>query len=158
MPTARKDSPCLYCGKLLTHKGVFEHERHACKKNPNRRKRSFGKKKCRICGKQYHAAGLRAHMATQHTLEFASEKARRKSTSRTAQRRDMVARAESARKQAKKSATDRESPQLRQNSVRSSEKSPQGATEKRRHQFDGRSASSRAWEDMRQKMSRVAAK
>ena len=91
------DTPCLYCGKMLTTRGVAEHERHACRKNPNRRKRSFGKKKCAVCGKAYHAAGLRAHMATQHPLEFAKEKARRKPRSRSAQRREMAARAEASR-------------------------------------------------------------
>ena len=97
MRTSPKDTPCLYCGKMLTVRGVAEHERHACSKNPNRRKRSFGKKKCAVCGKAYHAAGLRAHMATQHPLEFAKEKARRKPRSRSARRRVMVARAEASR-------------------------------------------------------------
>ena len=97
MRTSPKDTPCLYCGKMLTARGVAEHERHACKKNPGRRKRSFGKKKCAVCGKAYHAAGLRAHMATQHPLEFAKEKARRRPRSRSAQRREMAARAEASR-------------------------------------------------------------
>jgi len=87
----------FYCGKMLTVRGVAEHERHACRKNPNRRKRSFGKKQCAVCGKAYHAAGLRAHMATQHPLEFAKEKARRRPRSRSAQRREMAARAEASR-------------------------------------------------------------
>ena len=97
MPAPIKDSPCLYCGKLLTRKGVFEHERHACKLSPHRKKRVFGKKKCTVCGEMYHAAGLRSHMATQHPLEFAQEKARRKPLPRSAQRREMVARAEASR-------------------------------------------------------------
>ena len=97
MPAPIKDSPCLYCGKLLTRKGVFEHERHACKLSPHRKKRVFGKKKCTVCGEMYHAAGLRSHMATQHPLEFAQEKARRKPLSRSAQRREMLARAEASR-------------------------------------------------------------
>ena len=97
MRTSPKDTPCLYCGKMLTVRGVAEHERHACRKNPNRRKRSFGKKKCAVCGKAYHAAGLRAHMATQHPLEFAKEKAWRKPRSRSAQRREMAARVEASR-------------------------------------------------------------
>ena len=97
MPAPIKDSPCLYCGKLLTRKGVFEHERHACKLSPHRKKRVFGKKKCTVCGEMYHAAGLRSHMATQHPLEFAQEKARRKPLSRSAQRREMLAHAEASR-------------------------------------------------------------
>ena len=97
MRTSPKDTPCLYCGKMLTTRGVAEHERHACRKKPNRRKRSFGKKQCAVCGKAYYAAGLRAHMATQHPLEFAKEKARRKPRSRSAQRREMAARAEASR-------------------------------------------------------------
>ena len=95
--TAAKTAPCLYCGKFCTPKGVFEHERHACKLSPHRKKRVFGKKKCTVCGEMYHAAGLRSHMATQHPLEFAQEKARRKPLSRSAQRREMVARAEASR-------------------------------------------------------------
>ena len=97
MRTSPKDTPCLYCGKLLTVRGVAEHERHACKKNPNRRKPTFGTKKCAVCGKSYHAAGLRAHMATQHLLDFAPATARKKPSSRAAQRREMVARAEASR-------------------------------------------------------------
>ena len=123
--------------------------------NPNRRKRSFGKSRCKFCGKQYHAAGLRAHIATQHPLEFAREKSRRKSSSRAAQRRDIVARAESARKHAKKTSAERALPH--RESVRPSEKSSQGASEKRRH-HGGQSATDRAWADMQQKMSRAAAK
>ena len=91
-PTSTKNSPCLYCGKLLTARGVCEHERHHCKKNPNRVKRSFGKKRCVVCGKKLNAAGHRAHMATQHPLEFAKEKAR-KPSSRVAKRRELYARA-----------------------------------------------------------------
>ena len=88
-----KDTRCLYCGKRCTSKGVYEHERHHCPKNPHRKKRSFGKVKCRVCGQRYHAAGLRAHMATQHPQEFAKEKARKRPSSKAAMRR-RVARAE----------------------------------------------------------------
>jgi len=95
MRTSPKDTPRLYCGKMLTARGVAEHERHACKKNPNRRKRTFGKKMCAVCGNPYHAAALRAHMATQHPLDFARATARKKPSSRAAQRREMAARASS---------------------------------------------------------------
>ena len=78
--TSPKDTPCLHCGKLLTARGVSEHERHHCKKNPRRVKRSFGKKICKVCGKQLHGAALRAHMATQHPLEFARLEAGRPSS------------------------------------------------------------------------------
>ena len=88
-----KDTKCLYCGKRCTSKGVYEHERHACPKNPHRKKRSFGKLECHVCGQMYHAAGLRTHMAVQHPLEFAKEK-RKRPSSKVAMRR-RVARAES---------------------------------------------------------------
>ena len=88
-----KDTKCLYCGKRCTSKGVYEHERHHCKMNKHAKKRSFGKVKCRVCGELYHAAGLRTHMATQHPLEFAKDKARRPSSKAAMRRR--VARAES---------------------------------------------------------------
>ena len=102
MPTAPKDSPCVYCGKLYTRKSVYEHERHSCRHHPKRVKRSYGKKKCTICGKAYHAAGLRAHMATQHPHAFIAEKTQRKPSSRAAQRRQMVALADSSKSHARK--------------------------------------------------------
>ena len=82
-----KTARCLYCRKRCTSKGVYEHERHHCPKNPNRRKRSWGKVKCRVCGQMYHSAGLRTHMALQHPLEFAKEKARKSQSSKAAMRR-----------------------------------------------------------------------
>ena len=88
-----KDTPCLYCGKKFTAKSVYEHERHHCKMNPHRKKRSFSKVRCRVCGELYHAAGLRTHMATQHPLEFAKDKARRPRSKAEMRRR--VGRAES---------------------------------------------------------------
>ena len=90
--TSPKNTPCLYCGKLFTQKGIWSHEQYACKKSPHRKKRVFGKKRCAVCGKSFHAAGLRSHMATQHPREFAVEK-NRKPTSRSARRRDMPGRA-----------------------------------------------------------------
>ena len=92
-----KDTKCLYCGKRCTSKGVYEHERHHCPKNPNRKKRSFGKVQCRVCGELYHKAGLRTHMAIQHPNEFAKEK-RKRPSSKAAMRRH-VARAESEKRQ-----------------------------------------------------------
>ena len=83
---------------MCTSKGVYEHERHACRKNLHRKKRSWGKVKCRVCGQMYHTAGLRTHMATQHPLEFAKEKARKRPSSKAAMRR-RVARAESEERQ-----------------------------------------------------------
>ena len=88
-----KDTKCLYCGKRCTSKGVYEHERHHCPKNKHKKKRSFGKVQCRVCGELYHAAGLRTHMAVQHPLEFAKDKARRPRSKAAMRRR--VARAES---------------------------------------------------------------
>ena len=88
-----KDTPCLYCGKKCTSKGVYEHERHHCPKNKHTKKRSLGKLQCRVCGGLYHAAGLRTHMAVQHPLEFAKDKARRPRSKAAMRRR--VARAES---------------------------------------------------------------
>ena len=72
-----KDTKCLYCGKRCISKGVYEHERHHCPKNPHRKKRSCGNVQCRVCGQMYHAAGLCTHMAIQHPMEFAKDKARR---------------------------------------------------------------------------------
>ena len=87
-----KNTRCLYCGKRCTQKGVYEHERHHCPKNPHRKKRSFKKVQCRVCRKSYHAAGLRTHMATQHPLEFAKEQKRKRPSSKAERRR--AARAE----------------------------------------------------------------
>ena len=82
MAPSAKVSPCMYCGRRFTKKGVYEHERHSCKHNPNRRKRTFGRSTCKFCGKRFHSAGLRAHVATQHPEEFAREKKRRASSPR----------------------------------------------------------------------------
>ena len=105
-----KDTPCFYCGKKFTSKGVCEHERHACRQNPHRKKRSWGKLKCRVCGQMYHAAGLRTHMATQHPVEFAHAKARKRPSSRAAMRR-RAARAgtEEVRHEASRSSSRRRS-------------------------------------------------
>ena len=106
-----KDTRCLYCGKRCTSKGVYEHERHHCKMNPHRKKRSFQKAQCRVCGQFYHAAGLRTHMATQHPDVFAKEQARKRPSSKAEMRR-RVARAEkeeSRRHKASRSPTPRRS-------------------------------------------------
>ena len=183
MRKSPKDTPCLYCGKMLTARGAAEHERHACKKNPNRRKRSFGKKKCSVCGKTYHAAGLRAHMATQHPLEFAKEKARARPSSRSAQRREMAAQAEASRaKRHERAASPRNeraehatggqhkhSPHPRNfTSPRKAAAEPvpvEPRDSSRRAQANkptvvhpSGSATGRAWADMQQKMSKAAAK
>ena len=184
MPAPIKDSPCLYCGKLLTRKGVFEHERHHCKLSPHRKKRVFGKKKCTVCGEMYHAAGLRSHMATQHPLEFAQEKARRKPLSRSAQRREMLARAEASRAKkherstSPKSAGERteyaaggqrkHSPHPHITSSRKAATKPvpveprdsskRAQSNKPTVDHTNGSATRRAWAEMQQKMSKAAAK
>ena len=163
--TSPKNSPCLYCGKLLTARGVVEHERHHCKKNPNRVKRSFARKACKVCGKKLHGAALRAHMATQHPLDFAKAEARRPS-SRAAKRRELYARAkESVRAAAVRGSSARDATEQRSSSGRPrrqaapidttvgksrSRSKPDSAPS------DGR-ATKRAWEEMQQKMSRAAA-
>ena len=87
-----KNSPCVFCGKKFSTKGVYEHERHACPKNPDRKPRTFGKKRCPYCKRKFHAAGLRSHIATQHPLEFAQhvKKSDKQTNSRAAQRRRLV--------------------------------------------------------------------
>ena len=109
-----KDTPCLYCGRLFTRKGVCEHERHSCPQNKNRRKRTFGKARCRVCGEYFHQNGLRSHMATQHPIEFAKDQATRKPTSRAAKRRELRAKQRDAH-DTKRSATSRESARPRSN-------------------------------------------
>ena len=184
MRTSPKDTPCLYCGKMLTVRGVAEHERHACKKNPNRRKRTFGKKKCAVCGKSYHAAGLRAHMATQHPLDFASATARKKPSSRAAQRREMAARASSVRSHERSTSpkasgerTEYAAGRHRKHSHHPHTASPpKGAPETAEARSSSRraqshkqspkptvdrtpdSATRRAWAEMQEKMSKAAAK
>ena len=162
MRTSPKDSPCLYCGKLLTKRGVYEHERHSCRKNPNRVKRTFGKKRCPECGKAYHAAGLRAHMATQHPQAFINDKARRKPSSRAAQRRKMVASPDSSRALGRKEH-ERRGPQTKLSSERpaprqatAAQGQEPGKAKPTHRPPEGRtegSPSKRAWSAMRQKMS-----
>ena len=71
MRQSPRDTACKYCGKVLTRKGCAEHEHHACRKNPKRRKRSFGKVRCVHCGKDIYETGLRVHVATQHPEAYA---------------------------------------------------------------------------------------
>ena len=167
--TAAKTAPCLYCGKLFSAKGVYEHERHACKKSPHRRKRVFGKKRCAMCGKSFHAAGLRAHMATQHPLEFASQKARRKPSSRAARRREMVVRAEDSRARrhvhaASPASTDdhRHSPHRHATTTlkatKSRDSSQRTQSNKPTESRTNGKATQRAWAEMQHKMSKVASK
>ena len=164
--TSPKNSPCLYCGKLLTIRGVSEHERHHCKKNPRRVKRSFGKKICKVCGKQLHGAALRAHMATQHPLEFARLEARRPS-SRAAKRRELYARAKESARAAVPRSSERDATEPRSSSDRKPSArrlaAPADTTvgkprsrSKPDKPSDSR-ATKRACEEMKQKMSRAAA-
>ena len=155
MPTAPRDSPCLYCGRKFTKKGVYEHERHSCRKNPNCKKRSFGKKRCPYCAKKYHAAGLRAHIATQHPLEFAQEKARRRPSSRAAQRRRVVeaeANRERDRRHRRKTHDHHSHPPHRS---RSSPAAPAKNGEKE-HRREANGISARALSEMQRHISRAA--
>ena len=138
---ARRDSPCLYCGKLLTKKSVYEHERHHCKKNKHRVKRSFSKKQCAVCGKYFHGAGLRAHYATAHPLDFARDKAQRKNSSKAAQRRELVA--------------DQRFLSGSQTQNDSAKKTPAKATS-RPSDPGSRPHANRAWAEIDQKMSKAA--
>ena len=145
-----KDTPCLYCGKKFTSKGALEHERHHCKMNPNRKKRSWGKLKCRVCGQAYHAAGLRTHMATQHPLEFAKDKARKRPSSRAAMRR-RVARAESEEHRRHKHNTQPRVEERRPTSPQAARASSK--SEERHHSKDG----SKVMSQIRREMERAAA-
>ena len=181
MRTSPKDTPCLYCGKMLTARGIAEHERHAWKKNPNRRKRTFGKKKCDLCGKSYHTAALRAHMATQHPLDFARATARKKPSSRAAQRREMAARASTVRNHERSTSPTnagerteyaaggqrKHSPHPHITSSRKAATKPvlveprdsskQAQSNKPTLDHTNGSATRRAWAEMQQKMSKAAA-
>ena len=160
--TSPKNTPCLYCGKLFTQKGIWSHEQYACKKSPHRKKRVFGKKRCAVCGKSFHAAGLRSHMATQHPREFAVEK-NRKPTSRSARRREMLAHAEKARAK-RDSLSPRE--RSRDSRLHRTTHSPQKTkrADEPRHsgkqlaQSKGATATDRAWAKMEQKMTQAANK
>ena len=66
-----KHTKCKFCRRLYTARGVKEHERHHCAKNPNRRTREFKKSQCRHCGKVLHGNGLRAHVAQVHPEAYA---------------------------------------------------------------------------------------
>ena len=66
-----KDTKCKFCRRRFTRRGVKEHERHHCAKNPNRRPREFQMSQCRHCGKILHGNGLRAHVAQVHPEAYA---------------------------------------------------------------------------------------
>ena len=144
--------------------------------------------KCDVCGKSYHAAALRAHMATQHPLDFARATARKKPSSRAAQRREMAARASSVRSHERPTSpktsgdrTEYAAGRHRNHSHHPHTASPpKGAPEtaearsssrraQSNHQWNKQShkptvdrtpdsATRRAWAEMQQKMSKAAAK
>ena len=57
------------CGKRCTAKGVYEHERHHCPKNPHRIPKKIDRKQCVICGQWFNGHYLRVHMACVHAGE-----------------------------------------------------------------------------------------
>ena len=142
-----KDTRCLYCGKKFTSKGVYEHERHHCKMNPHRKKRSFGKLKCRVCGQKYHAAGLRAHMATQHPQQFAKEKDRNRPSSRAAMRSRVARRAE-REEQRRRDVSRSPSPKR---------SSPRPVAPRAKDTKESRNTESRAIQDIEREMHRAVA-
>ena len=66
-----KDTKCTFCGKYFTRRGLLEHQRHHCAKNPHRRPRVFKKTRCKHCGKEMHGNGLRVHVASVHPEAYA---------------------------------------------------------------------------------------
>ena len=66
-----KDVKCKFCRRRFTARGVKEHERHHCVKNPKRRPREFLKVRCKHCLKELHGNGLRAHVAQVHPEAYA---------------------------------------------------------------------------------------
>ena len=140
--------------------------------------------KCAVCGKSYHAAALRAHMATQHPLDFARATARKKPSSRAAQRREMAARASSVRSHERSTSpkasggrTEYAAGRHRKHShhphttsppkaapetaeARSSSRRAQSHKQSPKPTVDRTpdSATRRAWAEMQQKMSKAAAK
>ena len=66
-----KDTKCKFCRRRFTRRGVAEHMRHHCAKNPDRVPREFKKSQCRHCGKILHGNGLRAHVAQVHPEQYA---------------------------------------------------------------------------------------
>ena len=57
------------CGKRCTAKGVYEHERHHCPRNPDRIPKKIDRKQCVICGQWFNGHYLRVHMACVHAGE-----------------------------------------------------------------------------------------
>ena len=108
----------------------------------------FRKEKCKYCGKAYHAAGLRAHVATQHPAEFAKEEVRRKPSSRAAQRRELAA---------KLSAPAAKVPPAKLSAKRHSAAHPSPPKSPRSQESSSHGAASRAWSRMETKMAKAAA-
>ena len=61
---------CSHCRKIVSAKGMSEHERFHCPKNPNKEKRVYSSKRCPICNKMIHEKGLRIHKLTAHGIPF----------------------------------------------------------------------------------------
>ena len=105
-------------------------------------------KEVQILRKVFHAAGLRAHVATQHPLEFAQEKKRRKPSSRAAQRRELAAKISPA-KQPPRDHSPKDRP-------KSSSPAPREHI-RQHHAPSSARAADRAWSRMKTEMSRAAA-
>ena len=65
---------CAHCRKLLSCKGMSEHVRFHCSRNPAKQQRSYSKKICPICRKSVHEKGLRVYVLTVHNTRSQSKK------------------------------------------------------------------------------------
>ena len=65
---------CVHCRKLLSCKGMSEHVKFHCSRNPRKQQRSYSKKVCPLCRKSVHEKGLRVHMLTVHNTRSQSKK------------------------------------------------------------------------------------
>ena len=95
---------CSHCRKIVSAKGMSEHERFHCPKNPNKEKRVYSSKRCPICNKMIHEKGLRIHKLTAHgtPLQNNSKEQQKKSFLKP-QRVDAIRKLETTRLQTNQS-------------------------------------------------------
>lgn len=55
---------CPHCGKEFNRTCLYEHMKWHCPRNPAIKKRSFKKKKCAVCKRNFHEKSFSRHVKT----------------------------------------------------------------------------------------------
>ena len=142
-----KDTKCKFCRRRFTSRGVAEHMRHHCPKNPNRRPREFKKVRCKHCLKELHGNGLRAHVAQVHPEAYARSRSVRAHRMKEKRSDSAVVRKEDRRKHSRPPSS---------HALHSPERSPaprkeDRATHPRNQRETSADTTERIWEEVRRR-------